>query len=106
MKQTAIAIYIFNLLFHFFAATAVAGQKSGNIRGQAYDDLFGLTFGPTEVQLLFGDKVIQTTRTDRVGKFHFTNVPAGHYTIKIHCTAGEECKTEVEVKSGESLDVD
>ena len=55
-------------------------RKTGNISGQKTSNDGGFISGIT-MQLKSGSTVIATTTTDASGKFSFTNIPTGTYTV-------------------------
>ncbi|MGH7565277.1 MAG: TonB-dependent receptor domain-containing protein [Gemmatimonadota bacterium] len=87
----------------FLPATVLAQEAAGTVTGVVRADNGSETLAGTAVRLLERD---QATATDDDGRFRFTDVPAGTYTLEIVSLGRVVERRSVTVGAGETLNVD
>jgi Carboxypeptidase regulatory-like domain len=104
MKYIITAITALIIFLTFIASGET--QDSGSIKGQVYDDIFGLRYENEEVQVISEGKVIRSVRTDNDGRYKVENLPTGHYTILVEASTASKGKSEIALKANQNLEVD
>jgi hypothetical protein len=97
-KGLSFALAIIALLFSFNLASAQS--STGTLRGQVQDVLGGLVVGGT-LTVTDAAGVSRTATTDDEGRYAFTGLPPGRYTVRAEASGFEVYEnTEVEVTAG------
>ena len=81
----------------------VKATDSGDIDGQIYSQTTGKPLADVKVSF---DEIDVSGRTDASGKFRFTNIAPGTYTLLVtHPTYKESATTKIEVTAGDTTQV-
>jgi outer membrane receptor protein involved in Fe transport len=83
-----------------FVSSIIA--QNGNIQGKITDDL-GLVMPGATVFLIYSET--QGTIADNAGKFNFSSIPAGNYTLSVSYLGYEDKSMEVTVENGKTTTI-
>lgn len=103
MTLTILAVCLSLLGAPASIATLSRSQASAIIRGNVYDNRFGLPVSGAKATALSEGRIQQETTTDQAGGYEFKNLSEGQYTILVHSLGFARAELTVDLRKGEQI---